>query len=101
MKYHIRLIYIDENGERIRSEFDVDTIDAVNRVMVFMRNRPEWVFVFMTVQDNTTKTRLQGARSIATFYTVEATDLLHAAPFTPVLKSYMHDLIYSHGEVMR
>lgn len=99
--YHIRLIYIDENGNRIKSEFDVDAVEAVNRVMVFMRNKHEWIFVFMTVQDNTTKSRLQGVRSIATFYTVEACDLLAATRFTPVLKSYMQDLIYSHGEVLR
>lgn len=100
LRYHLRLVYKDSDGERHISEFNVETWRSAFRVI-------EWVFemeyelVFITISDNEEKTRLQGPKGLVTFY--DLTFAIHIVTggyqyeeLTPVFVSYLGDFIKSH-----
>lgn len=100
LRYHIKLVYKDKEGNRTVSEFDVASWEAITRILQWLEYK--WYeLIFITISDNEEKTRLQGPKSLMTFYDLyEALNLIISPPeyheLSEVFKRCLEDYIKSH-----
>ena len=95
LKYHIKLVYKDASGVRHISEFDLDNEAAAVRILQYLEAK-NIELVFMTIEDNELKNRLQGPKPVITFYDLTALNFFEPEPLADIYRAVLGDYIGSH-----